>query len=361
MNKILLFASLVSFNLMAVEPGAVSFGRITDLKGEGFISYKGKTRELRKGDAIEVGSEIVVENHGQVSFTDNADHRFHLGNASSASVTAKSIELRAGDLWFQSLNKNDDYQIQTANAVVSYQGGEAILSYDSVKGKTQLMVINSMMKLSNLRAPELNLSVAEGLFSFIDNAYDEGAPRDPTPVGEKTFGQLTALFKGITPMDKNSAGIFKNHESGHPQGHQEGHQEGHQGEEITKVESHRSIASVTDDADSKMMEDYKNSLLNKTPDKKLVSEKRAVAKNKTVNSKTQSAAKLVVHIYGRTSSPSVALSNDASPQVKSRAPASVLDQDVPTDVVPAIANPYSKDYKNQYKESDKLIDDLKNL
>lgn len=357
MNKILLFASLISFNLMAAEPGAVSFGRITDLKGEGFISYKGKTREMRKGDVIEVGSELVIENHGQVSFTDNADHRFHLGNASSASVSAKSIELRAGDLWFQSLNKNDEYQIQTANAMVNYQGGEAILSYDSVKGKTQLMVINSMMKLSNLRAPELNLSVGEGLFSFIDNAYDEGAPRDPTPVGEKTFGQLTALFKGITPMDKNSAGIFKNHELAQQNGHA---QNSHAKEEITKVETKRSIASVTDEGDSKMMEDYKNSLLNKTPGKKVVSEKKAIAtKNKTVNPKTvTTAAKLVVHIYGQTSTSSVA---DAAPQVKSRAPASVLDQDVPVEVVPAIANPYSKDYKNQYKESDKLIDDLKNL
>lgn len=354
MNKILLFASLISFNLMAVEPGAVSFGRITELKGEGFISYKGKTREMRKGDVIEVGSEIVIENHGQVSFTDNADHRFHLGNASSASVTAKSIELRAGDLWFQSLNKNDEYQIQTANAVVNYQGGEAILSYDSVKGKTQLMVINSMMKLSNLRAPELNLSVGEGLFSFIDNAYDEGAPRDPTPVGEKTFGQLTALFKGITPMDKNSAGIFKNHELAQQNGHAK---EESKKEEITKVEIKRAIASVPDEGDSKMMEDYKNSLLNKTPAKKVVSSKKTVAKNKT-------AAKLVVHIYGQTSvSTSVALSKDTAPQVKSRAPASVLDQDVPApaEVLPAIANPYSKDYKNQYKESDKLIDDLKNL
>jgi len=352
MNKILLLASLVSFNLMAVEPGAVSFGRITELKGEGFISYKGKTREMRKGDVIEVGSELVIENHGQVSFTDNADHRFHLGNASSASVSAKSIELRAGDLWFQSLNKNDEYQIQTANGVVNYQGGEAILSYDSVKGKTQLMVINSMMKLSNLRAPELNLSVGEGLFSFIDNAYDEGAPRDPTPVGEKTFGQLTALFKGITPMDKNSAGIFKNHELAQQNGHAK---EEITKVEITKVETHRAIASVSEEGDSKMMEDYKNSLLNKTPAKKVVSSKKDVAKNKT-------AAKLVVHIYGQSAvSSSVALSKDAAPQVKSRAPASVLDQEVPAEVVPSTVNPYSKDYKNQYKESDKLIDDLKNL
>ncbi|MGZ3809052.1 MAG: hypothetical protein ACXVCE_13275, partial [Bacteriovorax sp.] len=122
MNKILLIAGLCSFNLFAGEP---QFGRIVDLKGEGFISYNGKTRELKKGDVIEMGAEIVIEHQGQVSFTDNADHRYHLGNASSASVNATTVELRAGDLWFQSLNKNDNYKIKTANATVDYLGGEA--------------------------------------------------------------------------------------------------------------------------------------------------------------------------------------------------------------------------------------------
>lgn len=363
MNKILLIAGFLSFNLLASEP---QFGRVVDIKGEGFISYNGKTREIRKGDSIEMGAEIVIEHHGQVSFTDNADHRFHLGNASSASVTATKVELRSGDLWFQSLNKTDTYKVSTANALVEYSGGEAIVSYDSVKGKTQLMVINGMMKLSNLRASELNLSVGEGLFSFIDNAYDEGAPRDPTPVGEKTYTQLVSIFSGVTPLDKNSVNIFKE------QGKTE-HTAANKAEHAT-----RSIASVSEEAksedkkvevDPKMIEEYKESMLHKTSTKKHVTNNTSVAK---VEKKKVAATKLIVHVYGQTSAPTHAFTTEAAPISKSRAPASVLDQEVPTErsvttreevapAAPAVVSPYSKEYKKQNKESDKLIDDLKKL
>jgi hypothetical protein len=346
MNKIFLIASILSFNLFASDKNVAQFGRVVDLKGSGFISYKGKTREITKGDIIEVGSEIVIEHHGQVSFTDNADHRFHLGNSSSVSISANTLELRGGDLWFQSLNKNDDYKVKTANALINYQGGEGILSYDSAKGKTQLMVINSMMKLSNLRAPELNLSVSEGHFSFIDNAYDEGAPRDPTPVGEKTYGQLVGLFTGIAPMDKNSAAIFREH-----------------GKTEHVAVAERAVASVVEkhedkheakkiEIDPNLMEEYKKTLFNKSTAK-------TVKKVKTV--KVASAPeKMTVHIYGQTST-AIAVTT-APTAIKTRAPASVLEQDVPKEAKePTVVSPYSKDYKNQYKESDKLIDDLKKL
>ncbi len=347
MNKILLITAFFSFSIFASEP---QFGRIVDIKGEGFISYKGKTREIRKGDAIEIGAEIVIEHHGQVSFTDNADHRFHLGNSSSASVSATTVELRSGDMWFQSLNKTDSYKVTTANALVDYQGGEAIVSYDSVKGKTQLMVINGMMKLSNLRATELNLSVGEGLFSFVDNAYEEGAPRDPTQVGEKTYGQLVSLFTGVSPMDKNSANIFKEHgKTEHTA--------------ATKVEhATRAIASVNDDS-QKMIEEYKESMLTRPASKKNVEKKatvvKAVAKVDKVEKKKEVASKAVIHIYGLKSAPAVAKTPEVVPATKSRAPASVLDQEVPASS--EVVSPYSKEYKQQYKESDKLIDDLKKL
>jgi hypothetical protein len=197
---------LLSLNSFGAEQ---SVGRIVEVKGEGFISRDGKTKEVRKGDQLYPNSEIVVERSGQITFTDNADHRFHLGNASSVAVGANGVELRAGDIWFQSLNKTESYKVTTANAIIEYQGGEAILSYDVSKGKTQLMVINGIMKLSNSRTVELNMTVAEGNFSFIDSNYDEGAPRDPTPVGEKTYKQLVMMFKGIEPLDKKSEAIFK--------------------------------------------------------------------------------------------------------------------------------------------------------
>lgn len=352
MNKLLILSFLISFNAIA-SAESVQYGRVVDLKGEGFISYNGKTRAIKKGDIIEVGAEIVIEHQGQVTFTDNADHRFHLGNSSSASVSGNSIELRSGDLWFQSLNKNDYYKVQTANATISYQAGEAIVSYDTVKSKTQLMVINSMMSLANLRAPELNLNVAEGHFSFIDNAYDEGAPRDPTSVGSKTYKALVSLFNGVSPMDKHSEAIFKDH---------------------PKAEATRAVASVIEHGNghteaknevaAKLIEEYKDKLLNgnvhpqKHVAKKSVAKKSVVHKKIAQKKKEVVAEKLVIHVYGQKLA--------ASPDTKSlRAPASVLEQAVPEEVVPAAstapATPYSKEYNNQYKESDKLIGDLNKL
>lgn len=355
MNKLVLMASFISFQLMASEPGVIQFGRVVDLSGSGFISYNGKTREIKKGDTIEVGAAIVIEHHGQVSFTDNADHRFHLGNSSSASVSAKGLELRGGDLWFQSLNKTDEYKITTVNAMVNYQGGEGILSYDSEKGKTQLMVINGMMKLANFRTPELNLSVSEGHFSFIDNAYEEGAPRDPTPVGEKTYSQLVALFTGISPMDKNSAAIFKDHHKGE---HAEVPANHSTGRAIASVDEHKNEHKEEKQVtiDPKIMEDYKNSLLKKSIIKKTVKTKN----KKMVNEK------MAIHVYGQTSKPAItAISEPTAVVTKSRAPASILEEAVPSDTVETKettkATPYSKDYKNQNKESDKLIEDLKKL
>ncbi len=340
MNKFVLFVLvLLSFNLYAVEETKVSFGRIIDLKGEGFISYKGKTRELKKGETLEIGAEIVIEHSGQVTFTDNADHRFYLGNSSSARVYGGSVELREGDIWFQSLNKNDDFKILSANAAVTYQGGEAIISYDSLKGKTQLMVINGIMTLANLRATELNLKVSEGHFSFIENAYEDGAPRDPTPVGERTYGRLISLFKGVSPLDKNSLAIFKAND---------------------KLETHptasREVASVHDKVvpkESKMLDEYKSSLLDK---KKLL---------KTVTTKTNKKKgkgdpdKFIVHIYGLKGLPTS--EKVLTPEVKTRAPASVVEHEMPAEMVIPLVNPYNKDYKDSTKESDKLIDDLKKL
>lgn len=364
MNKLtLLLAGLFSFNLIAAD---IHFGRVVDLKGEGFISYNGKTREMKKGDVIEMGAELVIEHSGQVTFTDNADHRFHMGNSSSVAVSGKGIELRSGDLWFQSLNKNDTYEVKTANALVEYTGGEAILTYDTGKGKSQLMVINGVMKLANLRQKELNLAVGEGHFSFVDNGYDEGAPRDPTPVGEKTYGQLVSLFKGIAPMDKRSEDIFKGHDK------KESHAEAH-------VAS-RAVASVQEEnkdkkaeVDTGLIEEYKKGLLEKKTSK--ISHTKAMTnkpvKSKIVSVEKKTAGKMIVQIYGQTSKPTVAFTMETAPAKsgtigeasRSRAPASVLDQDVPVDSVESKkpAAPYSNEYKQQYKESDKLIEDLKKL
>jgi hypothetical protein len=335
MNK--LFLVLAFFSTAAF--GTTPYGRIVDIKGGGFISRDGKTQEIKKGDLLYPNSEIVIEHAGQVTFTDNADHRFHMGNSSSVAIFANHIELRSGDVWFQSINKVDDYKVMTANAAVNYQGGEAIVSYDSIKGKTQVMVINGLMKLSNLLSPALNLSVAEGSFSFVDNKYEEGMPRDPTPVGEKTYGKLISLFHGIAPMDKNSVAIFKENDK-----------------DETHAKVTRGIASVVAHADeSKELEAYKESLL-KTNEVKTAAVKKTPKTAKVVKKLVEE--KLVIQIYGQRMEPVI-----TSPS-RTRAPASVPELVIDQAVSPELNLNETTDHlqnTEQYKESDKLINQLNQL
>ncbi|MBC7715024.1 MAG: hypothetical protein H7177_16880 [Rhizobacter sp.] len=360
MNKFL--AALAVLTLPTLSFAAASqYGRIVDVKGSGFISYEGATHEMKKGDIINNGSELIIEHSGQVTFTDNADHRFHLGNSSTVAVDKGIVELRSGDVWVQSINATDEAELTSANSKVTYKGGEAILSYDSVKGKTQLMVINGLMKFSNLRAPELNLTVAEGNFTFVDQKFEEGMPRDPTPVGQKTYGQLVAMFKGVAPMDAHSAEIFKDH-----------------GE---KEKGARGIASVPEKAEKAEKAEKVSELEEKLKQPAHMAEvekheaapaEKAVVK--VAHKKTTPVAnKLVVKIYGLVGSETSATTDiyDTTALVKTestkgtRAPASVpetatqtvLDQPVPKDGE-LKTNPITTP---QYKESDKLIDQLNKL
>ncbi len=345
MNKILSILAVLILPTLAIA-APLQFGRIVDIKGSGFISFEGQTHEIKKGEVVYANSEIIIEHSGQVVFTDNADHKFHLGNASSVAVFAGKVELRSGDVWVQSLNKTDEYTLTSANASVSYTGGEAIFSYDSVKGKTQLMVINGLMKLSNLRSPELNLTVAEGNFSFVDPSFEEGMPRDPTPVGQKTYGQLVAMFPGVSPMDKHSADIFKN-------------------EHGAKVVE-RSIASAPEASAHKkeaadLEKEYKMEVMKLTSKKAVPT----TVTKKTVKATTPKANGLVVKIYGLAgseTSATTAIYDIKAPDVAKRAPASVpevssetvVDQAVPADMNTIPTTP-------QYKESEKLIDQLNKL
>lgn len=339
MNKLLQAVLLLALPLTTFAQSS-PFGRVVDVKGSGFISYNGKTSELRQGDVIYADSEIFVESTGQVTFTDNADHRFHLSSSTSIAVYASSIELRNGDVWVQSLNKLDDYQLISANAKVNYQGGEAIFSYDEVKGKSQLMVINGLMKLSNLRVPELNLTVAEGNFSFVDLGFEEGMPRDPTFVGEKSYNDLVATFAGVSPMDSSSINIFKDNSR------------------MRGEASGRALASV-----SEVKKETAPVVAVVVPKASVVTKSAAASK---------AISKVEINFYGREgheTSATTAIYDGLRPQGApammsegNRMPASAEAADIIIDhAIEKIDTMKTLPLNKQYKESDKLIEQLRNL
>lgn len=368
MNKKILI-SLFFFSHMAFA-NPTSVGRITEVSGSGFISQNGATHEIKKGELIYVNSEIVVEHNGRVSFTDNADHRFHVGNSSSVAILKNGLQLRSGDVWIQSLNRNDNYKLMTANAVVEFQNGEAIVTYDTSKGKTQLMVINGMMKLANFRVPDLNLSVSEGNFSYVDNAYEEGAPRDPTPAGVKTYNALITEFKGVRPLDVNAEKVMAaaSHETiaATEAKHEEKHKEAKHMEAAPAThEAKREIASTHEVVkhEDKLLDEYKNSMLEKKSHKTVSKTKKVVYSKPSNKAEVKATSPLVVQIFGlkkieTTTHESVA-THDVVPGT--RKPASVEE---PAGVVEKKVNTELKEENKPVvpsKETEKLLEQIKNL
>ncbi len=216
LKTIYISAMLILLAMSASADTKEAYGKIIKIKGEAFISQNGKTKAIKLGDFIYPNSELVIEHVGQLSFSTSEDEIYHLGKSSSMMVSPKNMVLRSGEVWFQSLNKSNKSKISTANADVVLSGGEGILVYDSLKAKTQLVVVNGLMQINNVRAPEVAISISEGNFSYVDNTYDNGIPRDPTPVGEKTYNELVAHFPGVFALDKNTIKVFsKESENSH--------------------------------------------------------------------------------------------------------------------------------------------------
>lgn len=338
MNKIILLVSTLLFSNIGFS-NDTSLGRVVEVKGTSFVSYNGRTKELKTGDLIYPSSEILVESTGQVTFTDNADHRFHLSSSSQAVIDREAVELRSGELWLQSINPNDEYKLKSANSLVTYRGGEAIFSYDQAKGKSQLLVINGMMKFSNLRDQDLNLHVAEGHFSFITPEFEGGSPRTPTSVGEKTFKNMISLYAGIKPLDNKSLDLFKGNDF--------------KVVENKKTTRSRGIASVVEvETEGPVLKAVTASKVQKNVNKKVV--------NATVS-------KVEINFYGNKKIESVHTTSvyDINRETKSRMPASAVEPEVEleTTVSPLETNDI---YENNpiiqhYKESDTLIHKLKGL
>ena len=164
------------------------------------------------------------------------------------------------------------------------------------------------------------MSVAEGNFSFIDYSYEEGAPRDPTPVGEKTYKQLVTMFKGVTPLDKKSEFIFKHEEPKR---------------EIASIHQEVTPVVVTESKSSEL-ESYRNNVL-KNPR----SNKSHVQKKETYK-----LEKVAIHIYGQ--------KIKAETNTHSRMPASVKEEP---------ASQFSPEviHESKTQERDNLIQALKNL
>ncbi len=215
---------------------------VSAIKGGVFYSYQGVTKSLSLGMHIPSGAEVFGEVGSQVTITDYYDHRYHMASSGHIRIEDNLITLLSGYVWIQSWQSSLEAKVKTANAVVGYLKGDGIVSFDSIAGKTQLLVIDGDFSLANALNPELRTSVYDGQFSFIST--DNEAPRAPTFCGFGSFKKVVALFGGVKPM--SSGAMDRMRRSGALATNMNFKQH------TAPVENSRSIASVATTANSRI-------------------------------------------------------------------------------------------------------------
>jgi len=201
------FLFLFSIGISEVYAKKKKLGIVEEVWGNVFIVEEGKTRQLRVGDYLYDFSEVMTEEGAQVSFSDYYDHQFHLAGSGHLKMMNKIVELVRGYLWVQSYRATKiPFSIQTANSSIKYYDGESIISFDSLGGKSQIMVLKGDFRIGNIlhKVRHFDVVVADGEFSSIDNEFNGGNPRATTPVGYKSFQKVLSLFTGVKPLDEDN-------------------------------------------------------------------------------------------------------------------------------------------------------------
>jgi len=208
-NWLVFIAScLAAFSLWA-KPVAV----VSAVSGNVFSIYQGTTKVLMATEHIPDLAEIVTEEGAQITFADYYDHKFHMAGSGHVKITGNVTELLAGYIWVQSYGQSvEEFIIQTANAVVTYKGGEAIVSYDKVKGKTQLYSLSESFEIAHVLEKSFKEVVDKGQFTFIDNDFENGAPRRPTELGHASYEKMRSLFYKVHPIEYKHPTLSKNDE-----------------------------------------------------------------------------------------------------------------------------------------------------
>lgn len=194
-RKINIFFLLVTFLISTTSLAESPELMVRAVKGNAFLVSKGKTVMLKPGDHIYDFQEVFTEVGGQISVANYNDQVFHLAGGGNMRVLKGLIELQNGYLWLESIAKTEsEYQIQTPNSRVLFTSGEAIIDFDNNSGKSQVLVLQGEIEFGNLFQDYLKIPISAGKFSFISKEYENGAPRNPTPVGRNTFSKVQALF-----------------------------------------------------------------------------------------------------------------------------------------------------------------------
>lgn len=237
--KTFITKSKSSLFLLALVAGVVQakpVAQVTGLSGSVFVvKPDGKTSTLKMNEHLEEKSEIMVEEGGSVTLNDYYDATYHLIGGTHLKFFDRSAQLKRGKTWIQCMNGRFPLALTTANGHANYWKGEFIATFDQGTSRSQFLVVNGDVEVSNVLDRDMKYTVPAGTFTMVDPDVEAGIPRAPTKVGLASLDNALSEFKELPSTLKEipSRGIASVEEARPKKG------------EITFIKTNRLPASVS--------------------------------------------------------------------------------------------------------------------
>lgn len=194
-------SSFLLLSLLTQPLWAKPVAQVTELTGQVFaVSPTGKTIAIKVNDHLEDKTEVMVEEGGTLTLNDYYDSTYHMIGGSHLKIFDKSVQLKRGKTWVQSQAARFPLSLITANGVVDFWKSEFIVTFDQGSSRSQVLVVNGDVEVSNILNRDVKQTVSGGSFTLIDPEVESGVPRIPTKVG---FNSLNAALGEFKSLPKN--------------------------------------------------------------------------------------------------------------------------------------------------------------
>lgn len=196
---------LLALVTVAAHAETKPVAQVTGIQGTVFVvTPDGATKTLKNNDHIELKSDIMVDEGSSITLNDYYDATYSLAGGSHVKFFDKSVQLKRGKTWIQSQSARHPLNLTTANGQVNFWKGEFISTFDQATSRSQFLVVNGEVEVSNILDQNMKYSVPAGSFTLVDPEVENGSPRAPTKVGLSSLNSALAEFKAI-PMKKETA------------------------------------------------------------------------------------------------------------------------------------------------------------
>lgn len=191
-------SSIILFALVALPLWAKPVAQVTEIQGSVFVvKSDGKTTTLKVNDHLEDKSEVMVEEGATITLNDYYDATYHLIGGTHLKFFDRSAQLKRGKAWIQCLNGRFPQALTTANGFANFWKGEFIATFDQSTSRTQFLVVNGDVEVSNVLERDMKYTVPAGSFTLVDPEVEEGLPRAPTKVGLTSLDNALSEFKKL--------------------------------------------------------------------------------------------------------------------------------------------------------------------